>query len=551
MIITAAFQPGQTAVTTAALWQYDYGQILQISGLSGINAGTEVHFAPCSHPKFAYVVTGNYDSRTNTLTVEIPAAFTEFYDGSTARAWVYVADADSGTTIRQINVPITPRTRPQGYLSTTDPEGSGAAAVAVWAAQEIGAAMQGYDTLKDAVTDQGLYHYETTEDYTQIPLTHINDNDGFYMALRNGVISRTAAANAYYTDYIAVSPGDKLKISTRYGFNAPLIVCYDDNKTALLSQTEPFTGDSGTTASDLLITVPEGVSYITVNTIQAAAYPITVKTQVFTVIKIEDKVRAMSEQMNNSKLNGKTLYIDGDSIMFGYNYDGTGDYETGYSVGEYLQDTHSMILTKAAVSGSTLAQIEGSNNSIYARMSALSNDYDYIIFDGGLNDNAQSVPVGTVTDSFNSDFDVTTTVGALEAICKHLVQNFPNTEKLFIITHEVTTPSLNRNTVYLSRMAECIKALEKWGIPVLNMTDTQLKIVDGDSQQFYFHSDDRIHPNAVGYMFYGKKAEKYLLYGLNDTVTSTDVYLKSQLTEKNLVISDNGTTTTYKILVVN
>ena len=138
----------------------------------------------------------------------------------------------------------------------------------------------------------------------------------------------------------------------------------------------------------------------------------------------------------------------------------TSSTSSGSSVGEYLRDKYGMTLTKNAVTGTTLAVRDGRTDSIYERMTVLSGDYDYIIFDGGINDNSAKsnndptpkAPTGEVTGSFDPEaqddsIDVSTTVGALEAICRFLVLNYPDAKKLFVISHELTLPTgLLRNS---------------------------------------------------------------------------------------------------------
>lgn len=104
--------------TTA--WQYDTGQTLCVSGLSGIDASTEVHFERKLRGD-AVVKTGEYDSGNNTLTVDIPDVFFEYADGTPGRVWIYprVSD-DEGKTVREINIPIAERERPDDYISQDD-----------------------------------------------------------------------------------------------------------------------------------------------------------------------------------------------------------------------------------------------------------------------------------------------------------------------------------------------------------------------------------------------------------------------------------------------
>ncbi len=203
-------------------------------------------------------------------------------------------------------------------------------------------------------------------------------------------------------------------------------------------------------------------------------------------------------------LKGKSVYVDGDSIMYGYGSD-------GYAVGEMLRDNDGMSLTKAAVSGTTLAVQNSKNNSICERMTAITTDYDYIIFDGGINDLSNhnsggdsAIQFGEMTQSYTSDFDTSTTLGALESICSHLVNNYPKSKKMFVCIHNVVTPSKNINTGQIALFDEIKKVLEKWGIPYVDINaKTNLKALSDTIRDTYFYKGDRVHPTLEAYkMFY-------------------------------------------------
>lgn len=229
---------------------------------------------------------------------------------------------------------------------------------------------------------------------------------------------------------------------------------------------------------------------------------------------LEEATQALNDF--NSGITGKKLYIDGDSIMYGYG-------ANGYAIGEYLRDKYNMKLTKGAVTGATLST--SFNNNICSRMTALSEDYDVIIFDGGVNDKSKNLTVGAMTNGFD-DFDTNTTIGALETICRHLALNYENAMKIFVITHEITLgkPSnYTRNKSLIEYMENFIPILNKWGIHYINMLDSGLKAFNENFSKKYFLIDnnnpngDRIHPNLAGYKtFYFDKIEKALLFGAYD-----------------------------------
>ena len=106
MAIKALFPEGATSITLDSLYQWDYGQELEIEA-AGLPSLIEVHFA-CNGMNEAVVHTCS--SVNNIATVAIPDRCLEQPNEITA--WVYEIDGTAGRTIYSIYIPITARTRP-------------------------------------------------------------------------------------------------------------------------------------------------------------------------------------------------------------------------------------------------------------------------------------------------------------------------------------------------------------------------------------------------------------------------------------------------------
>jgi len=102
-IVTAAFG-GSKVVRTRALYQWDYGQILQFSGIDLPDAYT-VHFSNQGVGGEAKTMVGNADG------VTIPDEY--LTTGQTVYAWVYLhaGDAD-GETVYSVIIPVVARPKP-------------------------------------------------------------------------------------------------------------------------------------------------------------------------------------------------------------------------------------------------------------------------------------------------------------------------------------------------------------------------------------------------------------------------------------------------------
>lgn len=114
-MITATFADGLDEVTAIGLTQWDYGQKLQISGLT-LPATFQVHFA-CKRANEAVVRLGTNNGGVGT--VAIPDGMLE--QDTPIVAWIYVVGEGSGETIKAVRLPILPRKKPQDFISAVTP----------------------------------------------------------------------------------------------------------------------------------------------------------------------------------------------------------------------------------------------------------------------------------------------------------------------------------------------------------------------------------------------------------------------------------------------
>ena len=107
MALKAWFPHGTDLVTVSGLFQWDYGQILEIESDDIGSEIVEVHFA-CSNMTEAIVRSCSFSNSVGT--VVIPDTCLE--QSKTISAWVYQMSGTQGHTIKTIILPITARTRP-------------------------------------------------------------------------------------------------------------------------------------------------------------------------------------------------------------------------------------------------------------------------------------------------------------------------------------------------------------------------------------------------------------------------------------------------------
>lgn len=106
-IITANFSGGGTSATTAPLWQWDYGQVLCITGID-LPAAFEVHFSTNRTGGVSTTAVGA-DGQ-----VTIPNVLLTI--GKNLNAWIYLSDSEGeGETEYSILIPVKARPMPETY----------------------------------------------------------------------------------------------------------------------------------------------------------------------------------------------------------------------------------------------------------------------------------------------------------------------------------------------------------------------------------------------------------------------------------------------------
>lgn len=111
-VTTAAFQSGSRAARTAALWQYDYGQELNIVGLS-LPDVWEAHFS--NTPKIGESTT----SLGSGTRVHIPDAY--LATGQTVYCWIFLHEGTTdGETEFSIVIPVNQRPIPTDIEPTPE-----------------------------------------------------------------------------------------------------------------------------------------------------------------------------------------------------------------------------------------------------------------------------------------------------------------------------------------------------------------------------------------------------------------------------------------------
>lgn len=120
-IATAVFREGECYSRTSGVWQYDYGQILQIEGIT-LPATFEVHFSDQDREGESLIQIGAVKGKT--AQVQIPDSFLRKVAGDnySIYAFIYLTDTESGETKYKITIPVRARPKPNTDLVDTPEE---------------------------------------------------------------------------------------------------------------------------------------------------------------------------------------------------------------------------------------------------------------------------------------------------------------------------------------------------------------------------------------------------------------------------------------------
>ena len=128
---------------------------------------------------------------------------------------------------------------------------------------------------------------------------------------------------------------------------------------------------------------------------------------------------------------------------------------------------------------------------------------DYIVFEGGINEYLMGRPIGELSDG-KSPFDTTTTIGALEYICKNLVEKHSDKKIIYVITPKAKNYT---NEVHSTASVKAtwreyhdaiVSVLEKYNITYVDLFETEFDTSKEEYLQ-YTIKNDGVHPTKEGY----------------------------------------------------
>lgn len=324
------------------------------------------------------------------------------------------------------------------------------------------------------------------------------------------------------SDYILVEKGNKYTFVTNrttLGAGGTNVVWYNNDK----SYGGRILGSYVDTTSQVIFTAPQDC-YIRCNMPQLSIEnAMFVRGEIYPTKYISFGIhKSLNEEIEvhaGNPLYGKRFVMVGDSICAGQN---VGSISKSWV--EIIGSNNDMIATNKGIGGSTLRTKEGKANIVDRTMGLDTNNYDYIIVQGGVNDMAENLgswikPTSGGASDYPSlaSLDRSTTYGAMEYLCKYCMINFPTKKFGFIITYRGTERTWNN-------VSENIKGIcEKYGMPYIDLRSCGgFNLLDPEIRAVYGMSSDykQTYNSELGYKLDEQAIYNGKVYKANEAITA-------------------------------
>lgn len=335
--------------------------------------------------------------------------------------------------------------------------------------------------------------------------------------LVNGYGNEEANTSTVATGYYEVKSGDIIRF-TPYTINyAQSIFVFDSDKNVLATGLYPRTDN----ADYSQITIPSNGKYFRFN-IYFRKFTETVITinQPFSKTlagKFGKYIAIKPDITYESNLYNKFISYNGDSICEG-RYNGTN--ANGGAYPNLISRITGSRAENRAIGGGILASAVGDGGQTPERCVVndiinMSEDADVVCIEGGYNDYARDVPLGTMTaeSDLTGTVDTTTICGALESIFRQAKVKWLGKPIVFVIVHKVQNSWYTNNTAstpynFKDVHDACVQICNKYAIPYYDASlYSGLNGHDAGQSSAFLTANatgtaDGTHPNEAGYRRY-------------------------------------------------
>lgn len=188
---------------------------------------------------------------------------------------------------------------------------------------------------------------------------------------------------------------------------------------------------------------------------------------------------------------GKTIVAFGDSIIAGWGW------KEGTGIIQPLKERYSdATWINKAESGANMAVTSSpAHTPIVNQITTYTGAADAIIFDGGVNDINNSIPIGSIESGYDASYNTGTFCGAMESALQYIMDIYPLAVKLYIIPHNFSKDNSYVDSIY----SKAIEICEKWNMPYLDMRKcAQIAMTSKNKSKYTKNANsgvgDGVHP---------------------------------------------------------
>lgn len=193
---------------------------------------------------------------------------------------------------------------------------------------------------------------------------------------------------------------------------------------------------------------------------------------------------------------GKTIVGFGDSVFAGWGW------KEGTGIIQPLKEKYpDATWINKAESGANMAVTSSpAHTPIVNQITTYTGAADAIIFDGGVNDINNSIPIGSIESGYDASYNTGTFCGALESALQYIMDRYPLAVKLYIIPHSFAKDNSYVDSIY----SKAIEICEKWNMPYLDMrVYSQIAMTSANKDKYTYNPNskkgDGVHPNETWY----------------------------------------------------
>lgn len=205
---------------------------------------------------------------------------------------------------------------------------------------------------------------------------------------------------------------------------------------------------------------------------------------------------------------GKTIVGFGDSVFAGWGW------KEGTGIIQPLKEKYpDATWINKAESGANMAVTSSpAHTPIVNQITTYTGAADAIIFDGGVNDINNSIPIGSIESGYDASYNTGTFCGAMESALQYIMDRYPLAVKLYIIPHSFAKDNSYVDSIY----SKAIEICEKWNMPYLDMrVYSQTAMTSANKDKYTYNPNskkgDGVHPNETWYRtFYSPVVDQAL-----------------------------------------